>query len=186
MPIGACLKRGFLAACLVLPCLALAALKLDRTKSSVDIVFKQLNVPVAATFKKFNAHIDFDSAHPESARANIEIDISSFDLGEPEYNQEVFKKEWFYAAQFPSASFSARTIKPSAHGKFEVVGPLTIKGKTSEVRFPVNIKQEGARQIFEGQLPIKRLAFNIGEGEWKDTGIVADDVLIKFHLVTLP
>jgi len=26
--------------------------------------------------------------------------------------------------------------------------------------------------------------FNIGDGEWKDTSVVADDVQIKFHIVT--
>jgi polyisoprenoid-binding protein YceI len=31
--------------------------------------------------------------------------------------------------------------------------------------------------VFEGQLPIKRLAYNIGEGEWTDTSMVADEVL---------
>jgi polyisoprenoid-binding protein YceI len=31
-------------------------------------------------------------------------------------------------------------------------------------------------------LPIKRLAFGIGEGEWKDTSIVADEVVIKFRV----
>ena len=31
-----------------------------------------------------------------------------------------------------------------------------------------------------GALPIKRLAYLIGEGEWSDTSTVADDVLIKF------
>ena len=36
--------------------------------------------------------------------------------------------------------------------------------------------------MFEGALPIKRLAFNIGDGEWKDTSMVADEVLIKFRV----
>jgi polyisoprenoid-binding protein YceI len=33
-------------------------------------------------------------------------------------------------------------------------------------------------------LPIKRLTFNIGDGEWKDTSVVADEVVIKFRVVT--
>ena len=37
--------------------------------------------------------------------------------------------------------------------------------------------------MFDGAVPIKRLAYNIGEGEWKDTSMVADDVVIKFHVV---
>lgn len=168
--------------CLTLPGIAAAVLKMDQAKSGVTIVFKQLNVPVEARFKKFNAQIDFNSAKPETSTANVEIDVASFDLGDPEYNKEVLKKEWFNAAQFPKATFVSSAIKPAAAGKFDVAGKLTIKGKTADVNFPLGVKKEGANQVFEGTLPIKRLAFNIGEGEWKDTGMVADEVLIKFRV----
>jgi hypothetical protein len=32
-------------------------------------------------------------------------------------------------------------------------------------------------------LPISRLKFDVGTGEWKDTSTVADEVTIKFHIV---
>lgn len=164
---------------------ALAAMnKLDAAKSSVSIIFKQMNVPVDAKFKKFVAAIDYDGAKPEAAKATVEIDIASFDLGDPEYNKEVLKKEWFNAAQFPKASFVSTSMKSGTNGKLDVTGNLTIKGKTVAISFPLSIKKEGNNQSFDGSLPIKRLAFNIGEGEWKDTGMVADEVLIKFHVVT--
>ena len=77
------------------------------------------------------------------------------------------------------------TIYRRQVGSKEVVkfqGKLTIKGKTVDVSFPLNVKKEGDQQVFEGSLPIKRLAFGIGEGEWKDTSIVADEVVIKFRV----
>jgi len=77
----------------------------------------------------------------------------------------------------------ASSIKPTAGGKFDVSGKLTIKGKSTDVSFPLTVKKEGATQVFDGVLPIKRLTYNIGEGEWKDTGMVADEVSIKFHIV---
>ncbi|MDO8179052.1 MAG: YceI family protein [Undibacterium sp.] len=164
---------------------ALAAIaKLDTAKSSVGIVFKQMNVPVDAKFKKFTAAIDYNSAKPEASKASVDIDVSSFDLGDPEYNKEVLKKEWFNAAQFPKATFTSTSMKAGASGKLDVTGNLTIKGKTSLISFPLSVKKEGNNQLFEGSLPIKRLAFNIGEGEWKDTGMVADEVIIKFHVIT--
>lgn len=76
---------------LALPALA-AALKLDSGKSAVHIVFKQMNVPVDAQFKKFNANIDYDAARPDNAKASVDIELASFDLGDPEYNKEVLKK----------------------------------------------------------------------------------------------
>jgi len=74
------------------------------------------------------------------------------------------------------------SIKPAGAGKLNVTGKLTIKGKTADVSFPLTVKPEGGKQVFEGQLPIRRLAFNIGEGEWKDTSMVADEVVIKFRV----
>jgi polyisoprenoid-binding protein YceI len=159
-----------------------AALKTDPAKSSVAAVFKQMNVPVEAKFKTFTAQIDYDAAHPEAAKASVDIQTASMDLGDPEYNREVSKKEWFNTAQFPKASFVSTSIKPAGAGKLNVAGKLTIKGKTADVSFPLTVKAEAGKQVFEGQLPIKRLAFNIGEGEWKDTSMVADEVVIKFRV----
>lgn len=168
---------------IALPAIAAMA-KLDASKSTVGIVFKQMNVPVDAKFKKFSASIDYDSAKPEASKATVDIDVTSFDLGDPEYNKEVLKKEWFNAAQFPKANFVSTSMKAGANGKLDVAGNLTIKGKTIVTSFPLSVKKEGSNQLFDGSLPIKRLAFNIGEGEWKDTGMVADEVVIKFHVVT--
>jgi polyisoprenoid-binding protein YceI len=174
-----------LALAVLAPGLAAAVLKADPAGSSVSAVFKQLNVPVEAKFRKFSAQIDFDASKPAAAKATVEIDIPSFDLGDPDYNKEVLKKEWFNAAQFPKASFVSSAITPGAAGKFTVAGKLTIKGKTTDVSFPLTLKQEAGHQVFDGALPIKRLTFNIGDGEWKDTSVVADEVIIKFHVVGL-
>jgi polyisoprenoid-binding protein YceI len=159
-----------------------APLKTDVAHSRVSAVFKQMEVPVESNFKRFNALIDYDPAHPEKASARVDIDTASFDMGQADYNKEIAKKEWFNSAQFPKASFVSSSIKPAGAGKLNVTGKLTIKGKTADVSFPLSVKPEGGKQVFEGQLPIKRLAFNIGEGEWQDTSMVADEVVIKFRV----
>jgi polyisoprenoid-binding protein YceI len=175
-------NSAILALAVALPVLA-AQLKTDPAKSSVSAVFKQMNVPVEGKFKRFNAQIDYNATKPETSKANMEIEVASFDLGDAEFNKEAQKKDWFNGAQFPKATFVSSALKPAAAGKLDVSGKLTIKGKTADVTFPLSVKQEGAAQVFEGTLPIKRLAFNIGEGEWKDTGMVADEVVIKFRVV---
>ena len=185
MPIASTTRRmlavGILA--LAAPVLAAALLKADTAKSSVGATFKQMNVPVDAKFRKFTANIDFDAAKPENSKASIDIDVASFDLGDPQYNKEITKKERFNTAQFPKASFVSTSMKPAAGGNLMVSGKLTIKGKTADVSFPLTIKKEGNSQVFDGSLPIKRLTYNVGEGEWKDTDTVADEVTIKFHVV---
>ncbi|MDL2355110.1 MAG: YceI family protein [Pseudomonadota bacterium] len=179
------LSRHLLPAALLGVALAVSAatLKADLAHSSVAATFKQMNVPVEAKFKKFSANIDYDAAKPEASKATVDIDTASLDLGDAEMNKEVAKKDWFNAAQFPKASFVSSSIKPAGAGKLNVAGKLTIKGKSADVSFPLTVKAEGGKQVFEGSLPIKRLAFNIGDGEWKDTSMVADEVVIKFRVV---
>jgi polyisoprenoid-binding protein YceI len=48
---------------------------------------------------------------------------------------------------------------------------------------PMQYRKDGAAQVFDGVLPIKRLQYGIGQGEWSDASLVADDVQLKFHLV---
>ena len=164
--------------------LAPALAQLDAAKSSVVAVSKQMGVPVEGRFKRFSAQVSFDPARPAEGKASVEIDIASFDLGAEDFNRETVKPEWFNAAKFPKATFVTSAIKPAGPGKFEAAGKLTIKGLTRDIVAPVSFKTEAGQQVFEGMLPIKRLQFNIGEGEWKDTSTVADDVQIKFRLVT--
>ena len=92
--------------------------------------------------------------------------------------------EWFDAAHFPHATFVSSQITPGANGAYTVAGKLTIRGKTTDVTVPVQFHKDGANQVFDGTLPIKRLTYGIGTGEWKDTSVVADEVQIKFHIVT--
>lgn len=179
------LSRRLMPVALVAVALAAGAipLKADLAHSSVVATFKQMNVPVDATFRKISASIDYDAAKPAAAKASVDIDTASLDVGDAEMNKEVAKKEWFDAAHFPKASFVSSSIKPAGAGKLTVAGKLSIKGKSADVSFPLSVKAEGGKQVFEGVLPIRRLAFNVGEGEWKDTSMVADEVLIKFRVI---
>jgi polyisoprenoid-binding protein YceI len=159
-----------------------APLTTDAAHSSVAAAFTQMDVPVDARFTRFTAQVDYDAAHPDRTSARIDLDTASLDLGSREYNNEIAKPTWFDSARYPKATFVSTSVKPAAGGKLAIAGKLTIKGRTADVAFPVSVKQVAGKQVFEGQMPIKRLVFDIGTGEWKDTSLVADDVVIKFRI----
>lgn len=161
-----------------------ASAQVDTGKSVISAVSKQMNVPVNGTFKKFTASINFDPAKPAAGTAQFSVDVASYDLGDASFNDAVRGKDWFDASDFPKATFVSTSIAAAGAGTYSVRGKLTIKGKTSDVVVPVTFKQDGANQVFDGVLPVKRLQFDIGQGEWKDTSVVADDVQIKFHIVS--
>jgi polyisoprenoid-binding protein YceI len=156
----------------------------DYAKSQLTFAAKQMNVPIEGKFGKFTANIDWNAAKPEASRADLTIDVNSFDLGQDDFNDEAKGKDWFNAKSFPQARFVSSAVKALGGGKFEVAGKLTIKGHTHDITAPFTVKAEGASQSFEGTLSIKRLQYGIGEGSWSDTSTVADDVQVRFKIVT--
>ena len=152
-------------------------------QSRISCVSRQENVPVEAQFKKFSAQIAFDPAKPETGKVRIDIDVDSFDIGFADFNEEAKRKIWFDVKAFPQATFVSASVRALGGDRFEVRGPLTIKGKTLDIVAPFSYKANAATSVFEGGFTIKRLQYNIGEGVWKDTDTVADDVQIKFRIV---
>jgi polyisoprenoid-binding protein YceI len=161
----------------------LAHADVDLNRSSVIATTKQMNVPVDGKFKKFSAQLNFDPAKPAAGSANVSIDTGSYDLGADDYNKQAQGKEWFDSATWPAATFVSSAIAPAGGNQYKITGKLTIKGKSQIVVVPVSIASQGATQTFDGSLPIKRSQFDVGTGEWKDTSVVADEVIIKFHIV---
>ncbi len=156
--------------------------KLLPAQSEVGFVSKQMGVPVEGRFKKFDAQLAFDPTKPETAKLAFTVDIASATLGSPEPDAELPKAPWFNTSKFPQATFQSSAVKGLGGGKFEVTGKLTIKGTVRDVTVPVALTQSAAITTASGQFTIKRLVFKIGEGEWSDTGMVADDVQVKFKL----
>jgi polyisoprenoid-binding protein YceI len=166
--------------------LAFAQQKVVPAQSEIAFVSKQMGVPVEGKFRKWDAQINFDPKKPEAGKVAFTIDTGSAGFGAPETDAEVPKAEWFNVAKFPQATFQSTSLKALGAGKFEVAGKLAIKGSTRDVVVPVTLVQTGKAPNLAttatGSFTIKRLDFKIGEGEWADTSMVANDVQVKFKL----
>lgn len=161
---------------------AAAQQKLVPAQSEIAFTSKQMGVPVDGKFRKFEAQIAFDPKKPEAAKIGFTIDLASVDLGAVESDVEIAKPDWFNTKQFPQATFQSTSVKSSGAGKFDVVGKLVIKGASRDVVVPVALTQSSSATTATGAFVIKRLDFRIGDGEWKDTSMVANDVHVKFKL----
>jgi polyisoprenoid-binding protein YceI len=176
-------SRSFALGLLALASLpTLAQQKLLPEQSEITFVARQMGVPLDGRFRKFDAQVQFDPAKPQTSKIAFMVDVGSATLGSRDTDAELPKATWFNVPKFPQASFQSTTIKALGGGKFEVAGQLSIKGTARDVVLPVALSQSGAVTTATGTLPLKRLAFKIGENEWADTSMVADDVQVKFKL----
>ena len=151
-------------------------------QSEIGFVSKQMGVPVEGKFKKWTAQIAFDPKKPEAGKVAFTIVTASASFGSPETDAEVPKATWFNVAKFPNATFASTSIKAKGGGKFDVAGKLTVKGTTKDIVVPIAVAQAGGTTTATGAFALKRTDYKIGEGEWADTSMVADEVQVKFKI----
>lgn len=159
-----------------------ASAQLVAAQSEIAFTSKQMGVPVDGRFKTFAAQVAFDPKKPETAKIGFTIDLASVSLGVAETEAEIAKPDWFDTKKFPQATFQSTGVKATGAGRYEVAGRLTIKGASQNVVVPVALAQNGASTTASGAFTIKRLDFRIGDGDWKDTSMVANDVQVRFKL----
>lgn len=166
----------------IAPTLASAAQKVVTGQSEVAFISKQMGVPVQGKFERFDGQVNVDPAKPEAGKVSFTVDLASAALGTAEAVAELKKPDWFDVAKFPSATFQSSSIKSLGNGKVDVTGKLTIKGISNEIHVPMTLVQQGDVLKAGGEFTIRRLDYRIGAGEWGDTSLVANEVLIKPRL----
>ena len=177
------------------PCLALAVaaagaqaqpaapVKLVAAQSEITFQVKQSGVPIDGRFRSFEAQIALDPRAPQTGTVMLSIDTASATVGFAESDAELPRPAWFNAQKFPRAVFQSSAIKGVGPGRLQVAGKLTIKGTSQELLVPVTIVQAGALSTATGEFVVKRLEYKIGENEWADLSLVANDVRVRFKLV---
>ena len=162
-----------------------APAQLQVAASEIGFTTRQLGVPVDGKFTRFGAQITLDPRSPQGGSVSFNIDTGSARFGAAEIDAEVPKAIWLNVAQFAQATFQSTSIKAAGPGKFEVAGKLNIKGQVRDITVPVLLTQSGGTSMATGSFTIKRLDFKVGEAEWADTSMLANDVIVKFKLSLL-
>jgi polyisoprenoid-binding protein YceI len=160
-----------------------SAQQLTAAQSAITFEVKQMGVPVEGRFTGFEAKLAFDPKKPEAGSVQLSVVLASAQIGDAETTRELAKPEWFDTRKHATAVFTSTAFKPGAAGRIDVVGTLALKGRSRELTVPVTLARAGAATTATGQFTLGRSDFKIGEGEWADVSIVANDVLVRFKLV---
>ena len=163
------------------PACAQTSARLLPAQSELSFVSKQMGVPVEGRFTRFDAQLAFDPKAPAAGQVTMRIDLASVEIG-ADAEGELAKPGWFDSTRTPYATFKSTRIKRIAAGRLEVAGNLDIKGNAHQVLVPVTLTQNGAITTASGAFALKRLDYRIGDGEWGDTSLVADEVQVRFKL----
>ena len=158
---------------------------LDPAKSSLEYTFTQAGAQNKGRFTRFPVTFDFAAESLAASRLDVTIEINSLDTGDQERDDTLRSDELFAAAKFPQAHFIATQFNKTANG-FEAVGKLTIRGVTHDARVPFTFRtasENGAAVGYmSGKTTLRRLDYGVGQGDWKATDQVGNDVGVSFAL----
>jgi polyisoprenoid-binding protein YceI len=153
-------------------------------KSEIRFISRQMGVNIEGRFRKWKANVDFRPNDLRKSRAEFEIDLSSIDLASEETETEVMRPRWFDTARFPVATFHSTAMKDLGGDRYEIAGKLTVKGRVQDEKIPIEVKRDAAgNSVATGEFTIKRLAFDVGNGQWADPTVVADEVVVRVRMV---
>ena len=136
-------------------------------------------------FAKFTPAIRFDPADLATARFDVRINVASASTGNPDYDGEMLGAAFLDSVARPEARYVATKFRALGGNRFVAEGQLTLRGITQPA--PLTFTwTAGAAPVLEGEAVLKRLAFDVGTGDWSDPEVIADEVKVVTRLVLAP
>lgn len=136
-------------------------------------------------FGKFAPRIRFDPAQLQDSRFDVAIELGSADTDNEDRDEVLLGPEFFATGSEPAARYLATTFQHLGGDRYVASGTLTLRG----ISRPVSLEftwTPGATPVLSGQARLSRLAFEVGTGDWADTGLLPDEVIVSTRLQLAP
>jgi polyisoprenoid-binding protein YceI len=161
------------------------ALVPDPAHSELEFSGIQAGAPFKGLFKKFTASVSLDPNRLAASRIDVQIDLNSLDSQDEDRDKAMRSSDFFDVARVPGAHYVTRAITKTAKG-YAATGSLTLRGVTRDVPIEFQFAPSAAGATLTGTSKVKRLDFGVGQGDWKSTEWVGDEVKIRFSLSLKP
>ena len=155
----------------------------DAQHGSLAFEFVQAGAATRGQFGQFTADIDFTPGAAPSGRFDVRIAMGSVDTQDKERNEQLLTAGLFDVAGHAEARYVA-TQFTARDGGYTAAGVLTLRGISHELPLQFTFQPTGSdgKPQLEGSATLKRLDFGVGQGEWKSTEWIADEVKVMFKL----
>ncbi len=139
--------------------------QVDPAKSALTFSVVVNGQTVQGKYDGFGADIKFDPANLAQSSAKITIDASAYKTGDRTRDVMLMKPPWFNVLDFPQVFFRTTSFTFKDGDSYDAKAKLTLKGMTKDITLPFTLNINGNTAIMKGETTLKRLAFNIGQGE---------------------
>jgi polyisoprenoid-binding protein YceI len=139
----------------------------DKSASSLRFTSSMAGESFTGAFRRWDADIRFDPANLPASSVNATVEVASAATGNPDRDQAIPTDAFLDAPAFPRATFVARHFTALGGGRYQADGVLTLRGVSRPLSLPFALVIQGTLAKMTGQVTLNRLAFGVGQGEWK-------------------
>jgi polyisoprenoid-binding protein YceI len=162
---------------------------LDPAKSTLEFQFVQAGAQNKGKFTRFPVTLDFSPDNLATSKLDVVVETGSLDTGDKERDDTLKGADLLSVAKFPQARFTSTQITKTANG-YDAVGKLTLRGVSHDIHVPFSFRtadeQGKPAGYLLGKTTFKRLDFGVGQGDWKSTEWVGNDVSVSYSLRLVP
>jgi polyisoprenoid-binding protein YceI len=154
----------------------------DKAASSIRFASSFSGAPFSGAFSRWDADIHFDPANLAGSSATATIDVASGATGDADRDQALPTPAFFSAARFPRAIFTVHGFKSLGGNRYQAVGQLTLRGVTRPLVLPFTLAIANGRAHMNAEVALDRLAFGVGQNEWRATTSLPAQVKVGISL----
>ena len=157
---------------------------LDKNISSISFEVPVLFATnVIGKFENIDGFVELDLKDKKNNKAILSVDIESLKVNYKKYMDLILGPVFFDSTKYPFGVLDTKKFAYNNEEKLNLDIELSIKGITKTIDTQLTIINLTSDLVqIKGLLEFSRNDFNIGTGNWKNTTILKDKIIINSNL----
>ena len=157
---------------------------LDKNISSISFEVPVLFATnVIGKFENIDGFVELDLKDKKNNKAILSVDIESLKVNYEKYMDLILGPVFFDSTKYPFGVLDTKKFAYNNEEKLNLDIELSIKGITKTIDTELTIINLTSDLVqIKGLLEFSRNDFNIGTGNWKNTTILKDKIIINSNL----
>ena len=133
-------------------------------------------------FTEFEVEYCWPGDRPAAGAIRVAVRPASASTDNRDRDQTLESGEFFDVDRFPESTWTSTSIEATGEG-YRAGGELTIKQVTRDQPVTFTLEETGDGWRMRGESELMRLDYDVGTGEYADTGFISNRVGISFDLL---
>jgi polyisoprenoid-binding protein YceI len=135
-------------------------LRIDPAESALTFHATSRIVNADGRFHRFGGSVSVDPRDPTTARVSVTVDAASIDTANARRDNHLRSADFFWTERYPTIVFESVEAARGASG-MAVVGRLTVRGVTREIRVPTTVELSPEGFLARGHFDLKRSDYDM-------------------------